>query len=392
VTHTFSDSDRRFMREALRLAERGRGGTKPNPMVGAVLVKGGRIVARGFHRKAGQPHAEIEALAKLGMRAPGATLYVSLEPCDHQGRTGPCTLAIMRSGVRRVVVGCCDENPLVSGRGIAALRRAGLRVDAGCLKDECQRQNRVFFTWIRGRRPWITMKVAATLDGCIGDRLERHRRGRSRWLTGLPARAAAHQLRAEHDAVLVGVGTVLADNPRLNVRLAGKAAARPPLRVILDSTLRTPPAAALFAVSGAARPLIVSAAVGAPDRALLMRRRRLEAAGAEVVFAPADRHGRVALLPFLRLLAEREVQTLLVEGGSCVHGAFVRDRLVDSVAIFLAPKLVGAGVPIVKGSGLDWRKPAGLGPLTIQQLGDDVLLTGDVVDRGQRRRPYQASN
>ena len=219
----FSADDLRFMREALRLAERGRGSTRPNPVVGALLVKNAKVLARGFHRRAGLPHAEIEALSQLGMRAKGATLYVTLEPCCHQGRTGPCTEAILRSGVRRVVVGCCDENPLVSGRGIALLRQAGLRVDAGCLKDECRRQNRAFFTWIRNKRPWVTLKVAATLDGCIGDRQEKHRRGNQRWITGSAARQEAHTLRAQHDAILVGVGTVITDNPRLTVRSSDKA-------------------------------------------------------------------------------------------------------------------------------------------------------------------------
>ena len=385
----FDEADRRFMREAVQLAERGRGTTKPNPVVGAVLVKGGKVLSHGFHRRAGLPHAEIEALAKVNMRARGATLYITLEPCCHHGRTGPCTEAILRSGVRRVVVGCCDENPLVSGRGIAMLRRAGLRVDAGCLKDDCRRQNRTFFTWIRGKRPWVTMKVAATLDGCIGDRGEMRRKGSSRWITGVPARAAAHLLRAEHDAVLVGVGTVLSDNPRLTARSPSGPAARrrEPLRVILDSQLRTPPAAALLRTSSAAPPLIVAATPAKPSGALDVRRRRLEAAGAEVVLLAPARKGRASLHALLRLLSGREVQSLLVEGGSQIHGAFVRSGLVDSVAVFLAPRLVGSGVPIVEGRGLDWRKPAMLGPISVRGLGEDILLTADVIDRGQRRRP-----
>ena len=383
----FSDTDRRFMEEALRLAERGRGATQPNPVVGALLVGHGKILARGYHRRAGLPHAEVEALAKLGMRAPGATLYVTVEPCCHEGRTGPCTDAILRSGIKRVVIGCCDENPLISGRSVTILRRAGLRVDAGCLKKECRRQNRAFFTWIRARRPWVTMKVAATLDGCIGDRREKLRRGASRWLTGLEARTAAHRLRSEHDAVLVGVGTVHSDNPRLSARVSRGKTARQPLRVVLDSQLRTPPAAALLDVAGALPPLIVAVTPARPDRQLAIRQRRLEAAGAEIAFVPSDRHGHVALLPVLRLLARREVQSLLVEGGSQVHGAFVASGLVDAVALFLAPRLAGAGVPIVTGRGLDWRKPAGLGPLSVRRLGDDLLLTAEIVSRGQQRRP-----
>ena len=389
MNSAWSDSDCRFMREALALAERGRGSTKPNPVVGALVVKNGKVLARGFHGRAGLPHAEIETLAKLGMRAPGATLYVTLEPCCHKGRTGPCTKAILRSGVRRVVVGCCDENPLVSGRGIATLRRAGLTVDAGCLKDECHRQNRAFFTWIRGKRPWVTLKVASTLDGCIGDRAEHRRKGSSRWITGAEARRAGQLLRRENDAVLVGVGTVRSDNPRLTVRLTGgKSKSAPePLRVVLDSQLHTPPAAALLTASRGTPPLIVAAAPASPDRALGLRRRMLEAAGAEVAFVAPNRDGRVGLRAVVRLLAGREVQSLLVEGGSRIHGAFVQAGLVDSVAVFLAPRLVGAGVPIVAGTGLDWRKPARLGPIAVRAVGDDLLLTADVLDRGQRRRP-----
>jgi len=380
------------MAQAIRLAEQGRGETRPNPVVGAVLVKGGKVIARGFHRRAGLPHAEIEALAQLGMRAPGATLYVTLEPCCHQGRTGPCTEKILASGIRRIVVGCCDENPLVSGRGIAILKRSGLRVDAGCLKDECRMQNRAFFSWVKNKRPWVTMKVASTLDGCIGDRQEKGRQGRERWITGKPSRQAAHALRAQHDAILVGVGTILADDPKLTLRLPGQAAKirtmrKGPVRIVLDSHLRTPATAALLGQARNTAPLIVAARPRRPDRGLASRQRELEAAGAEVWFAPASRDGRVALVSVLRQLAVRGVQSVLVEGGSQIHGAFVAAGLVDSVALFLAPRLVGAGVPVVEGPGLDWRKPATLGPISVRALGEDILLTADVVTRGRRRRP-----
>lgn len=385
----FSEADCRFMGQAMRLAELGRGATRPNPVVGAVLVKGGKVLARGFHRKAGLPHAEIEALAQLGMRAPGATLYVTLEPCCHRGRTGPCTENILQSGIRRLVVGCCDENPLVSGRGIAILRRAGLHVDAGCLKDECRQQNRAFFSWIRYKRPWVTLKFATTLDGCIGDGQEKQRAGNERWITGSAARAAAHELRAKHDAVLVGVGTILADDPRLTVRRPGDAAkkGKGPLRIALDSHLRTPPTAALLGEAKAGAPLIIGAKLRRLDRGLLVRQRKLEAAGAEVWLAPAARDGRVLLSSLLRQLALREVQSLLVEGGSHIHGSFIAAGLVDSVAVFLAPRLVGSGVPVVEGRGLDWCKPATLGPISIRALGEDLLLTADVLTRGQRRHP-----
>ena len=239
MIEAFGETDRRFMQQALRLAERGRGQTRPNPVVGAVVVKDGAVIARGFHHRAGQPHAEIEALAALKMRAPHATLYVTLEPCCHRGRTGPCTEAILASGISRVVVGCRDENPLVNGRGMAILRKAGIRVDAGCLEDECRRANRTFFCWVKNKRPWVTLKAAATLDGFIGDGQEKSRRGQQRWITGEAARSFAMKMRAGADAVLVGVNTIIRDNPGLTLRrpgFAGKALRR----IVLDPRGRTP--------------------------------------------------------------------------------------------------------------------------------------------------------
>jgi diaminohydroxyphosphoribosylaminopyrimidine deaminase/5-amino-6-(5-phosphoribosylamino)uracil reductase len=416
MSKVFSEADRRFMREALALAELGRGQTRPNPVVGALLVRGGRVLARGYHRRAGLPHAEIEALSRKRVRAQGATLYVTLEPCCHQGRTGPCTDAILAAGVRRVVVGCCDENPLISGRGVMQLRRAGIRVDVGCLDHECRRQNRAFFRWVRAHRPWVTLKVASTLDGFIGSgHLSRgepagsagrapsreglgtlpgfpcqsKRDPSARFVSGKAARAHAHLLRSQHDAVLVGVGTVLADNPRLTVRLPGSAGLSP-LRVILDGHLRTPPSARLIRQLGTPPLLIIAAQPreGASDAAALLgRARALRRAGAEVLLLPADRAGRIPIRSVLRALADSGVQSLLVEGGSRVHGAFISAALVDSVAFFVAPSLVGAGRPIAEGPGLDWRTPLKLGPFEVCTVGEDVLLQADVLGSKLRRRP-----
>ena len=435
MSKVFSEADRRFMREALALAELGRGQTRPNPVVGALLVRGGRVLARGYHRRAGLPHAEIEALSRKRVRAQGATMYVTLEPCCHQGRTGPCTDAILAAGVRRVVVGCCDENPLISGRGVMQLRRAGIRVDVGCLDHECRRQNRAFFRWVRAHRPWVTLKVASTLDGFIGSghlsrgepagsagrapsreglarpseasgvgvdvggrRAERTLPGfpcqskrdpSARFVSGKAARAHAHLLRSQHDAVLVGVGTVLADNPRLTVRLPGSAGLSP-LRVILDGHLRTPPSARLIRQLGTPPLLIIAAQPreGASDAAALLgRARALRRAGAEVLLLPADRAGRIPIRSVLRALADSGVQSLLVEGGSRVHGAFISAALVDSVAFFVAPSLVGAGRPIAEGPGLDWRTPLKLGPFEVCTVGEDVLLQADVLGSKLRRRP-----
>jgi diaminohydroxyphosphoribosylaminopyrimidine deaminase/5-amino-6-(5-phosphoribosylamino)uracil reductase len=387
MSKVFSEADERFMHEALALAERGRGHTRPNPMVGAVLVRSGRVLARGYHRRAGLPHAEIEALSPKGVRAQGATLYVTLEPCCHQGRTGPCTEAIERAGIRRVVVGCCDENPLVSGRGVMHLRRAGIRVDVGCLDQECRRQNRAFFVWVRAHRPWVTLKVATTLDGFIAGN-EKQRDPNARFVTGPAAREHARLLRSQHDAVVVGVGTVLADNPRLTVRLPG-ASKSGPLRVVLDGHLRTPLSARLIRQLDAPPALIIGAQPrkGAKDaRARLAYQRALRRAGAEVLLLPADRAGRVSIPHVLRALAELGVQSLLVEGGSRVHGAFISAARVDSVAFFIAPRLVGAGRPIVEGPGLDWRTPLRLGPLQVHAIGEDILVEADVLGPKLRRR------
>jgi len=275
---------------------------------------------------------------------------------------------------------------LVSGRGVLHLRRAGIRVDVGCLDHECHRQNRAFFLWVRAHRPWVTLKVASTLDGFIGS--DQGKLSDPAFVTGKAARAHAHLLRSQHDAVLVGVGTVLADNPRLTVRLPGSAGLSP-LRVILDGHLRTPPSARLIRQLGTPPLLIIAAQPreGASDAAALLgRARALRRAGAEVLLLPADRAGRIPIRSVLRALADAGVQSLLVEGGSRVHGAFISAALVDSVAFFLAPSLVGAGRPIVQGRGLDWRNPLRLGPIEVHAIGEDVLLQTDVINPKLRRR------
>ena len=386
-------ADEQHMRRALALAERGRGTTWPNPIVGAVITRRGRVLAEGFHERAGGPHAEIVALDQLGGKAPGATLYVTLEPCCHTGRTGPCTQAILKAGISRVVIGCADENPVVAGRGIRRLRRAGLTVEVGLRGDEARGQNRGFFRWVRDGRPHVSLKVAASLDGFIAPAGPR-KPGTVHWLTGAPARAAAHLLRSRHDAILVGAGTVVADDPRLTVRLAQEPGDAPPprpapLRVVLDGALLSPPGARLFREPGAQPPLVLGAARPAsprPDQAFERRRRALLAAGAEVVLLPADRRtGRIAPGDVLALLAQRQVQSLLLEGGSPVHAAFIASRLVDEVAVFLAPQLLGGGIPVAAGPGLPGDTPLRLGPLRAIQLADDILVSADVVTVASRR-------
>jgi len=364
------DPAERFMRRALELAERGRGLTSPNPMVGAVLVtSSGEIAGEGFHARAGAPHAEVEALTAAGARARGATLYVTLEPCSHHGRTPPCATAVIDAGVARVVAAVADPNPLVSGRGFAALRAAGIEVVTGAGAAAAERQNRAFLTAMRERRPHVTLKAGMTLDGKIADL-----HGGSRWITGEAARHRAHRLRSESDAIVVGIGTVLRDDPELTVRL-GEPWPREPLRVVLDTAARTPAGARLIR---AGRPSAALIAVGA--EAPRPRVEALAASGATVLSC-RTRDRRVDLGALLAELFAREVRAVLVEGGGEVHGAFLDSGLVDRVAIFTAPVLIGGrgATPVVGGAGRELKSAIRLGGFTVTPLDDDLLIEADVV-------------
>lgn len=361
-------SDETFMRRALALAERGRGLTSPNPMVGAVVVRAGVVVGEGFHACAGAPHAEVEALRAAGPRAHGATLYVTLEPCNHHGRTPPCAPAVLASGVVRVVAAAADPNPYVAGGGAAALRAAGVAVETGLLADEATAQNRVFMTAMRARRPHVTLKAGMTADGKIADV-----HGTSRWITGEAARAEVHRQRSEADAIVVGVTTVLRDDPALTVRL-GKPWPREPYRVVLDTTARTPVSAEVIVGAAPARTIV---AIG--DAAPASRVAALESAGATVLRCPT-RDGRVALDAVLSALFEHEVRAVLVEGGGEVHAAFLEAGLVDRVTLFVAPLLLGgrAAPTVVGGAGRELKSAVRLGPMTTRLVGSDLLIEADI--------------
>lgn len=335
----FGAADVRFMARALALASRGLGRTYPNPAVGAVVVRGGRVVGEGFHRRAGAPHAEVEALRAAGGRARGATLYVTLEPCVHHGRTPPCVEALLPLGLRRVVVAMRDPDPRVRGRGIARLRRAGVPVVVGPGEHEARRLTRGYVWRLRTGRPLVTLKLAATLDGRIAAA-----GGDARWVTGGPARRLAHALRDISDAVLVGAGTVRADDPRLTCRLAG---GHDPVRVVLVGQRLALPARARVLARGGP-PTWVLAPRGAPARRVAALRRR----GVEVLLAPA-RQGRVPFATVTRLLGARGITSLLIEGGSTVAAEALGARAVDRVVLFLAPALLGGdGVPAIGPLGL----------------------------------------
>ncbi|MGH7311804.1 MAG: bifunctional diaminohydroxyphosphoribosylaminopyrimidine deaminase/5-amino-6-(5-phosphoribosylamino)uracil reductase RibD [Candidatus Rokuibacteriota bacterium] len=363
-----TSGDEEFMGRALALAEQARGLTSPNPLVGAVVVAAGHVVGEGFHAAAGSAHAEVEALAAAGDRARGATLYVTLEPCTHWGRTPPCAPAVVSAGVRRVVAALQDPSPMVAGRGLELLRRAGIDVTVGVLQTQAAGQNRVFLTAMRQGRPHVMLKAAMTLDGKIADI-----HGESRWITGEVARREAHRLRSEADAIVAGIRTVLRDDPQLTVRLE-RPWPREPLRVVLDTAARTPPGARLITAGTAARALIAVGDTAPPERL-----RRLADTGVTLVRLPV-RDGRVGLPELLADLQAREIRAVLVEGGGEVHAAFLEAGLVDRVAVFLAPRLMGGreATPMIAGGGLALKHALRLGALSIRPAGEDILIEADV--------------
>lgn len=351
------------MRRALALAARGLGETAPNPVVGCVIARGGRVLAEGWHRRAGLAHAEADALAKLRPgQARGATCFVTLEPCDHTGRTGPCSRALIAAGIRRVVVAMRDPHDIVAGRGLRRLRRAGLEVEVGLLEDEARLLNAGYLHWLATGRPRVTLKAAVSLDGRLATRS-----GDARWVTGERARREGHRLRAVSQAVLVGGGTVVADDPELTVRLPGRRV-RQRLAVVLDAKLQTPARARIV------RPgTLVIASSTAPAK----RERALVSKGVELLRLPG-RSGRVEIGAVLDELGRRGVHDLLVEGGSEVHASFIEAGQVDRLVVFVAPLLLGReGVPLA-----DLAGPARLAEalrlvdVDVRRLGEDVMIAG----------------
>ncbi|MBT9139642.1 MAG: Riboflavin biosynthesis protein RibD [Dehalococcoidia bacterium] len=361
--------DQHYMRLALNLAAQGLGSTSPNPMVGAVLVKDGEIIGTGYHQLAGGAHAEIIALEEAGAEADGATLYVTLEPCSHTGRTPPCTERIIAAGIRKVVVSMRDPNPLVNGRGLARLEDAGLKLKTGVLEEKAARLNEAFVKYITVGRPFVTMKAAMTLDGKIATRTKA-----SRWISGQRSREYAHLLRRQHDAIMVGIGTLLADNPRLTVRLP--EGGRNPLRVIIDSKARTP----LTAVVVAKQPenTLIFVTDSAPEE----RVAALQASGVTLVRLAPDLKGFVPLPAVMDELSRREIISVLVEGGSNLNYSLLEHGLVDKVNIFIAPLLFGGnGAPSpVGGEGVATVEEAWqVRDIEINRYQADLLITGYLV-------------
>lgn len=356
-----------YMQMALDLAKQGCGFTSPNPMVGAVVVNAGRVVGKGFHRAAGTPHAEVHALNDAGPAARGATLYVTLEPCNHTGRTPPCTEKILSSGIARVVMAMADPNPGVQGGGAQALTAAGVEVVAGVCEDRARTLNEVFVKHITTGLPFVVVKCAMTLDGRIATRT-----GDSRWVTGEAARLEVHRMRHALDAILVGCGTVLADDPSLTARLPD-GSGRDPVRVIVDTGLSISEEARMLRLDSEAQTLIFCGDRVNPDK-----RRRIEATGARVVTAPL-RDGRIDLAALMPLLAGEGITGVLIEGGGRVIASALAAGVVDKVAFFYAPKILGGddGISVCRGPGpgamADCLK---VGRTRVAHFGDDILIEG----------------
>ncbi len=357
----------RAMREAIRLARRGIGTTHPNPRVGAVILRHGEIVGRGFHARAGDAHAEVRALEQAGKRAHGATLVSTLEPCAHQGRTPPCVRALLAAGIRRAVIGMRDPNPLVNGRGLKALRAAGVEIVEEVRAEECRALNPAYLKFMATGLPWVMLKAMISLDGRVASE-----GGDSRGLGGAEQQRLCHALRARHDAVLVGVGTVLHDDPELTVRLAR---GRSPARVVLDSRLRTPPASRLL--GSVARGPVLIATVSRDEPAI----EALTARGCAVWRFEPGADGKVPLHALFRRLAGEGMLSLLVEGGPTVHTAILREGLADRVAIGIAPVILGGA------SAPAWTRDLGrarlddaieLDSLVTRRVGRDVWIEGSL--------------
>lgn len=364
--------DEQWMRRALHLAEKGRGKTSPNPMVGAILLKDGKVVGEGYHARAGEDHAEIVALRRAGEAARGATLYLNLEPCAHFGKTPPCAPHIVEKGVKRVVIGMEDPNPLVRGKGIGILKEAGLDVDVGILEKQCGRLNEIFCKYISQKMPFIILKVAATLDGKIATRS-----GGSKWISGEASRRLVHRLRNQVDGILVGIGTVLKDDPLLTTRVRG---GRDPYRIILDSRLRIPREAKVIGTTPS------KTIIAATEFASKERIEELEKKGVRTLIFNS-KGGRIDLKSCLSKLGEMGITSLLVEGGSQVNGSFLDEGCIDKLILFLSPRIIGdqQAPGIFTGRGVsNLQEAIVLREIKMKRVGEDIFLEGYLESEGTR--------
>lgn len=363
-------TDEAYMREAIALARKGAGYVTPNPLVGAVIVKDGEIIGRGYHTQYGKPHAEREALADCEISPEGVTIYVTLEPCCHQGKQPPCTDALIDSGIARVVVGTLDVNPIVRGKGIQILRDHGIEVTTGVLEDECYHVNRIFMKYMRTKQPYVMMKYAMTMDGKIATVT-----GDSKWITGEVARDHTHHERHDYHAIMVGVNTVVKDNPSLTCHFEGGI---DPVRIIVDTHLRTPIDATVVTTAEETPTIIATVETDSAQHA------PYEKQGCQVLVLPADAGGHVDVTALMTSLGEQGIDSVIVEGGGTVNWSVLQAGLVDEVHTYIGPKLFGGrdGLPPVAGTGFDKvRDAVTLKSFNIKQLGSDYLIESEVISR-----------
>lgn len=360
--------DNHYMRLALKEARKGLGRTSPNPCVGAVIVKSGRVIARGYHKKAGLPHAEIEAIRKASEPLSGATIYVTLEPCSHTGRTPPCCQALLEQGFSRVVVGMTDPNPLVNGRGINILSVHGLEVTVGVLEQECRAINSPFIKHITKGTPWTIMKAGVSLDGKLN-----YQNGRSGWITGPKSAQEVHKIRNRVDAIMVGRNTVDIDNPSLTTRLS-RGSGKDPIRIVLDSNLATSLTSKIYHLDSKAPTWVVCA-----DDAPVAKRADFLHLGVRLITVGRTEYG-LDLPHLLMVLGDSNICSLLVEGGATLHGAFLRDKLFDYAHLFYAPLFAGdQGVALIEGYQVENRDSAPrLQQINHKRMGDDLLISGQL--------------
>ena len=374
-------TDQNYMLQAIQLAKQGEGWTNPNPMVGAVIVKNGRIIGKGYHKKCGELHAERNAIASLTESAEGATIYVTLEPCCHYGKTPPCTEAIIEQKIKRVVIGSRDPNPKVSGKGIKMLQEAGIEVIEDFMREECDRLNPVFFHYITTKTPYVVMKYAMTLDGKIATKT-----GASKWITGEAARAEVQHMRHRYMGIMAGIGTGLADDPMLNVRVEGW---KSPIRILCDSGLRIPLDGQIVKSAGKYRTIVAYA----DSENTEAKRKRLHEMGVETIWCP-DENNQVDLKKLMRYLGEEGIDSILLEGGGTLNDSALRAGIVQEVQAFIAPKLFGGMNSKTPVEGIGVRFPSEAVKLKctdICQIGEDIRITCQVCGKEQEESCLQES-
>lgn len=363
----FLSYDEKYMRLAMQLAGNAIGRTSPNPLVGAVIVKDNRVVGCGWHRKAGTPHAEVHALNQAGELAQGADVYVTLEPCAHYGKTPPCAKALVEAKVKNVYGGLLDVNPKVAGKGFKILEDAGIHVEYGFLQDELRKQNEVFFKWIEHKKPFVVLKAAMTLDGKIATAT-----GQSKWITNETSRAYGYKLRDIYDGIMVGINTVIEDNPMLTARVDG---GKNPIRIVVDSSLKIDINANVVQ-DKSAKTIVATTDKADKDKIL-----KLQAQDVDVIVVDKDKNDKVDIEKLLDILGQQNICSILVEGGATLSGSFVAKKLVDKVYFFIAPKIIGgkeAKTPVAGTGILNLQEALTLKDIQIEKLEEDILIIGRV--------------